>query len=612
MADYATEIALETDKLLAELGQFSQETSSNSSKPTPPTPPPPPPVKTSASSSVVVQYKAKKAGNQAGGGGGQVVKPPPPPRQTHVTSYTMQLGKNKPKAPPPPVAPKPKKPEPPPAPAVDLDAPGAPVGLVAYGPGLDSFELGTPGKFQLSCPQGTRERNIDISVKGPTGSKPVEIDSLGNGQFAVSYTPSAAGDHTVKVNVKGEPIPGSPFTVSVQYASFTDKCTAEGPGLQKGISGKPSRFVIKCNEGVAAARLRIHILGPSKAEPVLMEEDESDRIINVTYHPTAPGDYTLRVLWGDAHVPGSPFTVPVSGDVVNDPHKVEVSGDGINGGEAEKPLKFLVRPLIGSGPGPLNVRMNGPSKPKIEADDSLDEGIAITYTCLDPGDYNIHLNWGDHELPNSPYQVVITGEARVVSPTKCRAQGDGVSGGTVGKPCKFKVLVDDDAGPGPLSVSVKGPHPPKPIKISNNDDGSMDVVYHPTAPGDYFVSVLWGGQDIPGSPFTASVTGDAIRNSKKVTAYGDLLKGVRALNLATLTVDPGEGSGPGPIRALAEGPAKPELTLSNAPEGKFLVSFCASVSGKYKLYLKWGDDDSAADISGSPFEIDVTEESSYI
>ena len=200
----------------------------------------------------------------------------------------------------------------------------------------------------------------------------------------------------------------------------------------------------------------------------------------------------------------------------------------------------------------------------------------------------------------------------MVSPTKCRAQGDGVSGGTVGKPCKFKVLVDDDAGPGPLSVSVKGPHPPKPIKISNNDDGSMDVVYHPTAPGDYFVSVLWGGQDIPGSPFTASVTGDAIRNSKKVTAYGDLLKGVRALNLATLTVDPGEGSGPGPIRALAEGPAKPELTLSNAPEGKFLVSFCASVSGKYKLYLKWGDDDSAADISGSPFEIDVTEESSYI
>ena len=594
--DYATEIQSETEKLLAELGQFASDTSS-----TKPPPPPPPPVRTEASSVVVVKTKKKESGTS---------KPPPPPRQTQVTSFTLQIGK-KTKGPPPPVAPKPKRPEPPPL-EEDMSRTssisGAPVGLVAYGPGLDSFEIGTMGRFQVSCPQGTRERDLDISVSGPTGKKPVEIESLGNGQFAVSYQPASAGEHTVAVNVKDEPIPGSPFTVNVQYASFTDKCTAEGPGLEKGTSGKPCKFVVKCKDGVAAARLRIHILGPSKAEPVDMIEDGDDRTINVTYHPTAPGDYTLRVLWGDAHVPGSPFTVPISGDVVNDSRKVEISGDGINGGETQKPLKFFVRPLAGSGPGPLSVKVSGPSKPKIEADDNHDEGIQVTYSCLDPGEYKIHLHWGDDELTSSPYTVLITGETRTVSPTKCKAVGEGIEGGEVGKACQFRVVVEDDAGPGPLNVSVRGPHPPKPIEISNNEDGSMNVSYRPKAPGQYKISVLWGGQDIPGSPFSAEITGKAIRNAKDVHATGEMLKGMKALSLGVVDVKAGENAGPGPLRAVAEGPEKPELSLTAGNEGTFKVSFCAKVSGKYRLHLKWGDEDEPEEIADSPFEFEVTDE----
>ena len=602
MSNYASEIQNETEKLLAELGQFATDTS----KPNPP-PPPPPPIRTEASSSIVVKSTKKGTG---------VSKPPPPPRQTQVTSFTLQVGKKK-KGPPPAVAPQPKRPELPPEEPQKREAEdmsrsgsisGAPVGLVAYGPGLDSFEIGTVGRFQVSCPQGTRERDLDISVSGPTGKKPVEVESLGNGQFAASYKPAAAGEHTVTVNVRDEPIPGSPFTVNVQYASFTDKCTAEGPGLQKGKSGQPCHFVVKCTEGVAAARLRIHILGPSKAEPVDMVEDDDERTINVTYHPTAPGDYTLRVLWGDAHVTGSPFTVPISGNVVNDPHKIEVSGDGINGGESQKPLKFFVRPLAGSGPGPLSVKVSGPSKPKIEADDSHDEGIQVTYTCLDPGEYKIYLNWGDEELPNSPYCVVITGDTREVSPSKCKAVGEGIEGGKVGDTCKFKVLVEDDAGPGPLNVSVRGPHPPKPIEIANNEDGSMSISYHPKAPGDYKVSVQWGGQDIPGSPFVVPVTGKAARNSKDVYALGDMLKGLKTLSLGMVTVKPGENAGPGPLRALAEGPDKPELSLTGANDGTFTVSFCAKVPGKYKLHLKWGEDDDCEQIADSPFEFEVADE----
>ena len=111
------------------------------------------------------------------------------------------------------------------------EIPPAPVATVAFGPGLESFEVNSPGTFQVSCPHDTKEHDLEFQVKGPTGSKPVKIEDLGNGQFSASYLPTMAGEYTVSLKVKGEPVPGSPFAVNVQYASFTDQCIATGPGL---------------------------------------------------------------------------------------------------------------------------------------------------------------------------------------------------------------------------------------------------------------------------------------------------------------------------------------------------------------------------------------------
>ena len=133
----------------------------------------------------------------------------------------------------------------------------------------------------------------------------------------------------------------------------------------------------------------------------------------------------------------------------------------------------------GSGPGPLGVRIVGPSKPTIVPDDSSEDGVGISYTCKDPGEYQLTLKWGAHELPMSPHTFTITGEGRVVNPLRCTASGAGVAGGVVGQPATFNIDIPDDAGPGQLSVSVSGPHPPKPINIVNNGDNTMTVTYHP-------------------------------------------------------------------------------------------------------------------------------------
>ena len=538
-----------------------------------------------------------------------VVIPPPTPASPKVQSPVKEPPPAMKQASPPPVKEEPKAS---PAPSDDLNGDIVPSEqkssvMTAYGPGLESFEVNCIGNFQVSCAHTVHQDDLEITATGPSGSKPVTIEPLGNGQFSCSYQPTVAGDHTVAIKVNGEHIPGSPFKANIRFAAYTDKCAASGPGLVSGKTDAPCHFNIKTKEDAGYVRLSIHIVGPSKAEPVTMVENTEDNSIDVSYHPTAPGDYTIRVLWGEAHVRGSPFVVPVTGTSKNDPSKVKVTGPGLSGGMVGELLKVFIEGEAGAGPGPLGIKVVGPSKPEIVADsESREEGVEVTIKCPDPGDYQLVLQWGNEEVPTSPYTIKVTGEGRKVRPELCTASGDGISKGEVGKKAVFSVHIPDEAGPGMLGVAVAGPHPPKPIEITNHQDGHMDVSYFPIAPGEYKIDVMWADQHIAGSPFTATVAGKAMRNAKLVEASGQATKEpIKCNQLATLVVTSKEGAGPGPMRAKLEGPAKADLQLSNNQDGTMLVSFLAKDPGTYKLYLLWGEGEDS-DICGSPFTIKVT------
>lgn len=484
-------------------------------------------------------------------------------------------------------------------------SPPAPVATVAFGPGLESFEVNSPGTFQVSCPHDTKEYDLEFQVKGPTGSKPVKIEDLGNGQFSASYLPTMAGEYTVSLKVKGEPVPGSPFTVNVQYASFTDQCIATGPGLVSAVTGERATFKVQFKEDAIATRLNVQVLGASKAEPIEVEEVPDENAFNVFYYPRAPGDYNVRVLWGDAHVKGSPFSVPITGDNINDVKRVHVHGPGLSGGEVNDWLKFYVTPGVAAGPGPLKMQMSGPSKPQMVVDDPVAEGFPCTYRVTFPGEYSLFIFWGEEEVPGSPFNFEITGEPPAVDASKCVASGSGLSSGKVGELAVFNVKVNDGAGPGPLAVQVSGPHPPQPITLSNKEDNMMEVTYNPVAPGEYQVYVTWGEQGIPGSPFKVTITGQATRDAQLVVAEGDPLEmGLKCNHPGFLTVRALEGAGPGPLRAKLEGPEKGELTLTRNPDNSMLVSVTCRFPGEYKLGLCWGDTE-AADICGSPFTLQV-------
>lgn len=60
---------------------------------------------------------------------------------------------------------------------------------------------------------------------------------------------------------------------------------------------------------------------------------------------------------------------------------------------------------------------------------------------------------------------------------------------------------------GGLSLAVEGPSKAE-ITCQDNKDGTCTVSYLPTAPGDYSIIVRFDDKHIPGSPFTAKITGE--------------------------------------------------------------------------------------------------------
>lgn len=81
--------------------------------------------------------------------------------------------------------------------------------------------------------------------------------------------------------------------------------------------------------------------------------------------------------------------------------------------------------------------------------------------------------------------------------------------------CSLSGLASDflvntcNAGSGALSVSIDGPSKVK-MDFQECPEGYR-VSYTPTAPGNYLISIKYGGpQHIIGSPFKAKVTGEPL------------------------------------------------------------------------------------------------------
>ncbi|KAI1890363.1 hypothetical protein AGOR_G00152960 [Albula goreensis] len=332
-----------------------------------------------------------------------------------------------------------------------------------------------------------------------------------------------------------------------------------------------------------------------------MMEDKGDSVFRCTYKPVQAGPHTVSITFGGIAIPKSPYTVSIA--PASNPNACRATGRGLQprGVRVRQVADFKVD-TRNAGSGDLKVTVKGPKglEEPVKQKESVDGVYAYEYYPHAPGKYIVTITWGGQNIPKSPFEVQVGPEA---GPQKIRAFGPGLEGGMVGKSADFVVeSVGTDVGV--LGFAIEGPSQAK-IECDDQNDGSCDVKYWPSEPGEYAVHVMCDDEDIEDSPFMAYITPDNNTCSpSKVKAYGPGLEktGCIVNKPAEFTVDAREAGKAGlKICAQAAEGDRVDVKVKNKGDGTYACSYTPTTPAKHTVTVAWG----RVSVPNSPFRVNI-------
>jgi len=272
------------------------------------------------------------------------------------------------------------------------------------------------------------------------------------------------------------------------------------------------------------------------------------------------------------------------------------------------PFQVLVEGTYGSVPLELKKR---------------DDGVYVgKYNPEDPGKYDIHVNLGEDSVGNSPYHINIERPLNESDPTKTWVDGPGIQPGNKNtKPTHFTIHSVDRIGQprregGDLfDAYIEDPQfniiDPK---ITDNNDGTYTVDYHPTTAGKYHIDVVQRNKAKPlyydhisNSPIDVIIEPGI--DSTKCVAFGPGVEdGVTDTIPTNFTIQSKDSNGNNlteggdhfdVIINGPEGEIKPEVTDNK--DGTYTVEYQAEAPGEHKVNVLLDNEN----ISRSPYTVNV-------
>ena len=188
-----------------------------------------------------------------------------------------------------------------------------------YGPALKEgavLTFGKPITFSINTKDAGNGK-LTVKAVGPdnVSARVFIATSQSDGEHDIDVDPLRHGKHRVIIKWSGKHVPNSPFILKVFPGADASKCIAKGPGLEDGVMGKPTSFTIDTKlAGAGLLKVRLHgVKGAFKIQ-IKPLDGNNRRVLLANYDPKIPGEYLIKVLWCDTHIPGSPFRVKIIGD----------------------------------------------------------------------------------------------------------------------------------------------------------------------------------------------------------------------------------------------------------------------------------------------------------
>lgn len=339
--------------------------------------------------------------------------------------------------------------------------------------------------------------------------------------------------------------------------------------------------------------------GNKNSVPVKLRQTNPD-LWRCDYISSNLGLHSVNIFFAGQPIPNSPFGVRIS--PVSDHKKVKASGRGLqpNGVRVKDVADFKIY-TDGAGEGHPEVQIIGPAGVKETCKINKIEGNVYhcVYYPLTEGRYRVMVNFAGQEIHKSPFDVNVG----PYKETLIQAYGPGLTGGVVNYPALFTVETNGETGA--LGFSIQGPSQAQ-IECHDNGDGSADVRYHPTAPGEYAVHILCDSEDIPKSPYIVQILPHTDYYPEKVEVYGQGVEpnGPQKDIPTKFKIDARQaGSAPLDVRVIDGNSNKVDVKLVEQPDGIIEASYIPKSGNRHTVQVNYG----GVAVKNSPYRIYVGE-----
>lgn len=227
----------------------------------------------------------------------------------------------------------------------------------------------------------------------------------------------------------------------------------------------------------------------------------------------------------------------------------------------------------------------------------IDENLyKASYEAQSEGEFTLNVHWDGKQVAGCPISVSISPGC---DPSKVICTADSLKGGILGE--KMKTFIDTKkAGPGELTALCTGPQKVAFCELLDRGDGTFILYIKPQESGRHFLTINYGGQHIPKSPFSFKVSGRP--DSTKVRVYGPGVEhGVLSLYQSRFVCDT-RGAGAGQLTVRIRGPKgafRMETQRENQRDRTILCKYDPTEPGDYRIEIKW----SGCHVPGSPFSV---------
>ncbi|XP_062534643.1 filamin-A isoform X9 [Armigeres subalbatus] len=442
-------------------------------------------------------------------------------------------------------------------------------------------------------------RSLNASIQAPSGlEEPCFLKRMPTGNIGISFTPREIGEHTVSVKRLGKHIANSPFKVNVSEREVGDakKVIVTGSTLQEGKTHTENVFSVDTrNAGYGGLSLSIE--GPSKAE--IQYTDKDDGTLNISYKPSEPGYYIVNLKFADHHVNGSPFTVKVSGEGTNrQREKIQRQREAVPVTEVGSQCKLTFK-MPGITSFDLSATVTSPGGVSEDAEiQEIEDGLyAVHFVPKELGVHTVSVKYKQIHIPGSPFQFTV-GPLKDTGAHLVKAGGPGLEHGEQGVPCEFNVWTRE-AGGGTLAISVEGPSKAD-IEFKDRKDGSCDVSYVVSEPGDYRIGLKFNDRHIPDSPFKVYVA-PAMGEAHKLEIAQFPSGPVQADKPAQFMVRKNGAKGDLDAKVVAPSNNEDDCFIQLIDQDQYSVRFYPRENGIHAIHVKFN----GVHIPGSPYRIKV-------